>query len=58
MEIGEVRVAEDADFRKLQTMCDDHSDWKLEINKQSTTVWTKTNDVSNFKMVKVSHFYV
>ncbi|XP_046563160.1 START domain-containing protein 10-like [Haliotis rubra] len=53
MEIGEVRVAEDADFRKLKTMCDDHSDWKLEINKQSTTVWTKTNDVSNFKMVKV-----
>jgi len=54
MEVGEVRVAEDADFEKLKGLCQCNDQWKQEYNKNSTTVWTKTNDVSDFKMVRVS----
>jgi hypothetical protein len=53
MQVGEVRVAEDADFRQLKGLCMDHDGWKQEYNKSSTTVWTKTTDVSDFHMVKV-----
>ncbi|KAJ8298162.1 hypothetical protein KUTeg_024693 [Tegillarca granosa] len=53
MEIGEVRVAEDTDFLKLKSLCEDTEGWKQEYNKQNVSVWTKNNDVSSFKMVKV-----
>ena len=54
MQVGEVRVAEDADFRKLKDLCTCHDDWKQEYCKNGTTAWTKANDVSDFKMIKVS----
>ncbi|KAK3576084.1 hypothetical protein CHS0354_014088 [Potamilus streckersoni] len=53
VQAGEVRVAEDADFRKLKNLSDEHKEWKQEYSKNNTTVWTKNNDVSDFKMVKV-----
>lgn len=53
MQVGEVRVAEDADFEKLKHMCTCNDDWKQEINKNGVSVWTKFNDVSDFKLVKV-----
>jgi hypothetical protein len=57
MEVGDVRIAEDADFQKVKDMCQCHDNWKQEYNKNGTTVWTKSNDVSDFKLVKVStHF--
>ena len=52
--IGEVRVAEDSDFRRLKSLCDETSDWKLEYEKNGTRVSTKNNDISNFKIVRVS----
>ena len=54
MQVGEVRVAEDADFAKLKNLCNCHDEWKQDYNKNGTTVWTKANDVSDFKMIKVS----
>ncbi|KAH3836400.1 START domain-containing protein 10-like [Dreissena polymorpha] len=51
--VGEIRVADDADFRRLKSLSDDNNDWKQEYQKGTTTVWTKTNDVSNFKIIKV-----
>ena len=51
---GNIKVAEDTDFEKLKNLCDENSDWKLEYQKNTTSVWTKTNEVSNFKMIKVS----
>lgn len=54
MDIGEVRVAEDADFNRLKSLCDDTNGWKQEYNKNNTTVWTKINELSEFQMVKVS----
>lgn len=53
MEVGDVRIAEDADFQKVKDMCLCHDSWKQEYNKHGTTVWTKSNDVSDFKLVKV-----
>ncbi|XP_033743458.1 START domain-containing protein 10-like [Pecten maximus] len=53
MQVGEVRVAEDADFKRLKTLCDEKDGWKQEYNKNNTCVWTKNNDVSDFKIIKV-----
>ncbi|KAJ9598206.1 hypothetical protein L9F63_011110 [Diploptera punctata] len=53
MDIGVVRVAEDQDFEKLKKLVDDHSGWKLDYNKSSTKVWTKSIPKTNFKMIKV-----
>lgn len=53
MDVGEVRVAEDADFNRLKSLCDDTNGWKQEYNKNNTTVWTKINELSEFQMVKV-----
>ena len=54
MQVGEVRVAEDADFEKLRGLCQCHDGWKQEYNKSAITVWTKANEVSYFKMIKVN----
>jgi len=53
MQVGEVRVAEDADFAKLKDLCTCHDGWRQDYNKNGTTVWTKANDVSDFKLIKV-----
>ena len=53
MEVGEVRAAEDADFQRVKNLCHCHDEWKQEYNKNSMTVWSKANDVSDFKMIKV-----
>lgn len=51
--VGLVRIAEDADFKKFKEICDTNEGWKLEVNKNKITVWTKANELSNFHMVKV-----
>lgn len=53
MEIGIVKIADDRDFDMLRTLVDDHSNWKLEYEKDGTKVWTKFTSECNFKMVKV-----
>jgi len=50
---GEVKIPEDSDFMSFKNMCNQNDDWKQEVNKNQTAVWTKANDLSNFKMVKV-----
>lgn len=50
---GEVRIADDADFKKLKHLSDDTIGWKQEYRKNNTSVWTRNNENSNFKMVKV-----
>lgn len=37
MEVGLVKIAEDSDFRKLKTLVDDNTNWKLEYNKNDET---------------------
>ncbi|XP_060590740.1 START domain-containing protein 10-like [Ruditapes philippinarum] len=53
LQVGEIRVADDSDFRKLKNLDEDTDNWKLEYQKNNTSVWTKTNEVSSFKIVKV-----
>jgi StAR-related lipid transfer protein 10 len=53
MQVGEVRVAEDADFERLRDLCRCHDGWKVEYNKNTTTVWTKSNEISDFRMIKI-----
>ncbi|CAL1527500.1 unnamed protein product [Lymnaea stagnalis] len=53
LKVGEVKIPEDSDFRHFKAICEDTDGWKLEVDKNQTTVWTKTNDLSDFKMVKV-----
>lgn len=56
MQVGEVRVAEDADFERLKDLCRCQDGWKEDYQKNGTTVWTKSNDISDFKMIKVTPF--
>ena len=58
LQVGEVRVAEDSDFRKLKTLSDETDDWKLEYQKNGTNVWTKNNTNSSFKVVKVLYSFI
>ena len=58
MDVGEVRVAEDADFKRLKSLCDETDGWKQEYNKNNTTVSTKINELSDFQMVKVRIFNI
>ena len=53
MEIGEVKVADDADFERLIQMCQHHEGWNHVYQKGLTNVWTKSNDVCDFNMIKV-----
>ncbi|CAI9734229.1 domain-containing 10-like [Octopus vulgaris] len=53
MHVGEVRVADDEDFKKLKKLCEENEGWKLEYHKHNTFTWTKHNDLSDFKLVKV-----
>lgn len=52
MEVGEVRIAEDTDFKDFKQTCIDHTDWKRVYNKHEHEVYTKKNDKSAFKMIK------
>ena len=53
MPVGEVKIAEDTDYAYFKAMCKVHEDWTNVYQKNSTCVWTKQNDVSDFKMIKV-----
>ncbi|KAL4230161.1 START domain-containing protein 10 [Mactra antiquata] len=53
IKVGEIRVADDSDFRRLKSLSDETDGWKLEYQKNATMVWTKNNDVSSFQIVKV-----
>ncbi|XP_059152728.1 START domain-containing protein 10-like [Physella acuta] len=53
LKVGVVKIPEDSDFRHFKSLCEDTDGWKLEVNKNQTMVWTKANDLSDFKMVKV-----
>nr|CAD7572802.1 unnamed protein product [Timema californicum] len=57
MDVGIVRVAEDQDFAKLKELIDNHASWKLEYNKGSTKVWTKSVSGTNFKMIKIRSIF-
>ena len=41
MRVGEVRVAEDADFSKLREMCHEEEEWDLKYGPSSTTKVSK-----------------
>lgn len=58
LKVGEVYIPEDSDFKHFKSICEDTEGWKLEVNKNQTGVWTKTNDLSDFQMVKVIHISV
>jgi len=58
MRVGEVRVAEDADFQLLKTLIDCHDGWRLDYNnKPLIMVWTKPTEETNFKMIKVKALF-
>ncbi|XP_075224426.1 START domain-containing protein 10-like [Lycorma delicatula] len=57
MDVGVVKVAEDKDFENLKQLIDNHDDWKIEYNKSTIKVWTKTLHGTNFKMVKVKAIF-
>ena len=54
MQVGEVKCAEDVDFERLKQLCRCQEGWKQDYNKHNTTVSSKSNDVSDFKVIKVS----
>jgi len=55
MEVGEVRAAVRSDFDRLISLASsDSPGWMLSAKKSSCSVYTCTNEICNFKMVKVS----
>ena len=54
MDVGEVRVAEDKDFELLNVYLSRNDGWRLEYDKESTAVWTRPNEGSDFNMIRVS----
>ena len=56
MQVGEVKCAEDVDFERLKQLCRCQDGWKQDYNKHNTTVSSKSNDVSDFKVIKVSEW--
>ncbi|KAK4875734.1 hypothetical protein RN001_012156 [Aquatica leii] len=54
MEVGVVKIADDSDFRRLKTLIDDNTNWKLDFFKgEDTKVWTQSLQGCDFKMVKI-----
>lgn len=65
MDVGEVRVAEDRDFELLKIYLSRNDGWKLEYDKNATSVWTRTpvsnggnngnsrSSPSDFKMIRL-----
>ena len=56
MDVGEVRVAEDKDFDVLKIYLSRNDGWRLEYEKGSTAVWTRSPsniEGSDFKMIRV-----
>jgi len=54
MEVGVVKIADDDDFDRLVDLCQSHDGWRQDYDKNETTVWTRSNEASDFRMVKVS----
>nr|XP_037277468.1 START domain-containing protein 10-like [Rhipicephalus microplus] len=57
MDVGEVRIADDRDFERLKVLADKHDGWKVEYKKKDTTVWTKSTQQTEFKMIKLHTAY-
>uniref|UniRef100_L7M4M5 START domain-containing protein 10 n=1 Tax=Rhipicephalus pulchellus TaxID=72859 RepID=L7M4M5_RHIPC len=57
MDVGEVRIADDRDFERLKALADKHDGWKVEYKKKDTTVWTKSTQQTEFKMIKLHTVY-
>lgn len=57
MSLGVVKPADDEDFRRLKKLAESNEGWSLVYNKESLWVWTKTNDVSSFKVLKIKGVY-
>lgn len=57
MDVGEVRIADDRDFERLKALTDKHDGWKVEYKKKDTTVWTKSTQQTEFKMIKLHTVY-
>jgi hypothetical protein len=55
--IGKVKIADDNDFERLKKLCQCHDGWRLDYCRHDTTVWTRSNDVSDFRMVKIRGVY-
>ncbi|KAF6022508.1 hypothetical protein EB796_019182 [Bugula neritina] len=54
MEVGEVRAAVRSDFDRLISLASsDSPGWMLSAKKSSCSVYTCTNEICNFKMVKI-----
>jgi len=55
--VGVVKIADDADYEWLRDQCQCHDGWRQDFSKNSTTVWTKSNDLSDFRLVKIRGAY-
>lgn len=53
MKVGEIKVAEDSDFQELRILCRNHDGWDQVYSKNGITVWTKSNENTSFKMIKL-----
>jgi len=53
MQVGEIRIADQSDFDRLRDLCQFHDGWTQVYRSSMTLVWTRANDVSDFKMIKV-----
>lgn len=52
--LGEVRLPSDDDFEYFKWVATDQSQWKKHHGKKQVCVYTRSTEVSNFKMIKVT----
>ena len=53
LQLGELRVATDADFDYFISLAEYHEDWTKKLDKNGLTVWQKETGHSTIKMAKV-----
>lgn len=53
MQLGQVKLPEDSDFLKVKTMCLSVDGWRHEYSKPGIALWKKSNEESDFDMVKI-----
>jgi StAR-related lipid transfer protein 10 len=51
--VGEVRVATDEDVKYVMQMCDDNTDWAEDYRKGDLAVYSKSNSLSDFRLLKI-----
>lgn len=55
--VGEVKVPSDTDFETFKRICESDEGWAIEHKTSTFKVWTKANNLCQFKMIRAQMEY-